>query len=411
MRLRYGIPYWLGNDRRKDVRTYPRQRGELNCDVVIVGGGFTGCATAHSFASAGIDVVTLERSRVGRGSASASTALLMQETDSSFTGLQQRYGIARARAIWRLSADSVAELAALAKHFDCDLEGPQSFHVAMDAAAARQLRREYEARHAAGLPARWLAGKRLEDLSGLRNAAAISSHGNAVVNPYRFTLSLSEAAASLGARIFEHSPALRIAHDGQGVTVTTPSGRVRANHAIIATGFATPEFEPLMARFRMKTTYVVATTRIDRRARARMGDGRTMFWDTDRPYHYFRWTPDGRVLFGGMDREVPTSHTARRSALIDAARALKRTLEARFPESGPFRLAYAWDGLFATTPDGLPYIGPHRRYPRQLFALGYGGNGMTLGFLASQVLLRHVLNRPRKRDALFRFDRFRRRRS
>jgi glycine/D-amino acid oxidase-like deaminating enzyme len=89
---------------------------------------------------------------------------------------------------------------------------------------------------------------------------------------------------------------------------------------------------------------------------------------------------------------------------------LKRTLETRFPWYGPFSLANAWDGLFAITPDGLPYIGPHRRYPGQLFALGYGGNGMTLGFLASQVLLRHLLNRPRKTDALFRFDRFRRQR-
>jgi glycine/D-amino acid oxidase-like deaminating enzyme len=48
---------------------------------------------------------------------------------------------------------------------------------------------------------------------------------------------------------------------------------------------------------------------------------------------------------------------------------------------------YAWEGLFATTPDGLPYIGPHRRYPKHLFALGYGGNGMTFGFLAGALLL------------------------
>jgi len=39
------------------------------------------------------------------------------------------------------------------------------------------------------------------------------------------------------------------------------------------------------------------------------------------------------------------------------------------------------------TPDGLPYVGPHRRYPKHLFALGYGGNGMTFGFLASKLLL------------------------
>jgi glycine/D-amino acid oxidase-like deaminating enzyme len=132
-----------------------------------------------------------------------------------------------------------------------------------------------------------------------------------------------------------------------------------------------------------------------------------MFWDTEQPYHYFRWTPDARVLLGGMDRKVPTSKTARRNALIQAAGALKETLGALFPAGGPFRVSHAWDGLFATTPDGLPYIGPHRRYRRQLFALGYGGNGMTLGFLAGQVLLRYVLNRPLPSDRLFGFNRFR----
>jgi hypothetical protein len=48
---------------------------------------------------------------------------------------------------------------------------------------------------------------------------------------------------------------------------------------------------------------------------------------------------------------------------------------------------FAWEGLFAMTPDTLPYIGPHRRYPRQWFVLGYGGNGMTFGFLAARLLL------------------------
>ena len=64
-----------------------------------------------------------------------------------------------------------------------------------------------------------------------------------------------------------------------------------------------------------------------------------------------------------------------------------------------------WEGLFATTSDGLPFIGPHSRYPRQLFALGYGGNGMTLGYFAAQALVRMVQGRARKDDALFGFDR------
>ena len=65
----------------------------------------------------------------------------------------------------------------------------------------------------------------------------------------------------------------------------------------------------------------------------------------------------------------------------------------------------AWDGTVATTADGLPYIGPHRNFPRHLFALGYGGNGLTLGFLASRILLRQCLGEPAKEDELFAFTR------
>jgi glycine/D-amino acid oxidase-like deaminating enzyme len=67
---------------------------------------------------------------------------------------------------------------------------------------------------------------------------------------------------------------------------------------------------------------------------------------------------------------------------------------------------YAWDGLFAMTPDGLPCIGPHRRYPRHLFALGYGGNGMTLGFLAGRLLLDWYVRGYASDLNLFAFSRF-----
>jgi len=67
----------------------------------------------------------------------------------------------------------------------------------------------------------------------------------------------------------------------------------------------------------------------------------------------------------------------------------------------------AWDGLFATTPDGLPYIGRHSRFPRRLFALGYGGNGMTFGFLAARMLLEQWREIDSPDHALFGFGRFR----
>ena len=68
---------------------------------------------------------------------------------------------------------------------------------------------------------------------------------------------------------------------------------------------------------------------------------------------------------------------------------------------------YAWEGLFAITPDSLPYIGPHRRYPRHAFALGYGGNGMTFAWMAAQILLEQWKGIASSDHQLFSFNRLR----
>jgi glycine/D-amino acid oxidase-like deaminating enzyme len=120
-----------------------------------------------------------------------------------------------------------------------------------------------------------------------------------------------------------------------------------------------------------------------------------MWWDTERPYHYARWTPDHRVLFGGEDRRRKPGR-GRRDATRRGTDALAAPLADAYPRLRDIRPEYAWEGLFATTPDGLPYIGAHRRYPKHLFALGYGGNGMTFGFLAARILHR-MLTASRRR--------------
>jgi glycine/D-amino acid oxidase-like deaminating enzyme len=69
------------------------------------------------------------------------------------------------------------------------------------------------------------------------------------------------------------------------------------------------------------------------------------------------------------------------------------------------KVDFAWEGLFAMTPDSLPYIGPHRRYPGHWFAVGYGGNGMTFGFLAARLPLERWHGVKSRDHALFEFDR------
>jgi glycine/D-amino acid oxidase-like deaminating enzyme len=233
---------------------------------------------------------------------------------------------------------------------------------------------------------------------------AIRTRGNAQLDPYRACLGLLRAARSRGARVFEHSAVRRVAQTRDGVRVVTARGSVSARRVIVATGYATPQFKPLAGRFRMKHTYVLATEPIDSRLRRRLGIGDVMLWDTGRPYHYARWTPDHRLLLGGGDRPV---HASRRGSFAEAARDLRAHFTSRYPLLDDVRIAYGWEGLFAMTPDSLPYIGPHRRYPRHLFALGYGGNGMTFGWLAARLLLDWFRGARSKDLRLFAFNRLR----
>ena len=129
-----------------------------------------------------------------------------------------------------------------------------------------------------------------------------------------------------------------------------------------------------------------------------------MLWDTARPYHYVRWTADRRLLLGGEDRPVKPGARRARSSPRDAQSCASISKSSSRPcaTSASTRRG---KGLFAMTPDSLPYIGPHRRYPRHAFALGYGGNGMTFAALAARILVEQWRGIASPDHALFAFNR------
>jgi glycine/D-amino acid oxidase-like deaminating enzyme len=335
----------------------------------------------------------------------------MKEPDLELAELTKRYGARSSRRIWELGQESVNQFVALLRklRIRCDLESRDVVYYATTAKAAERLRRECALRARSGFDATWLDAGPLRRLTGVAGHGAILSHGSAQFDPFRACVGVVRGAAAAGARVFERSEVQRIERAQRRVRISTRDGTVDADRVVIATGYATPQFRPLAGRFRMYRTYALATEPIGSAQRDDIGLSDVMVWDTERPYHYARWTAKHRLILGGEDRPVRPGHR-RRQQFKTASRDLRAYFEARLPAVATIPTEFAWEGLFAMTADGLPFIGPHRRYPHHWFALGYGGNGMTFGFLAARLLLERWQGIKSADHALLEFARVRNRR-
>jgi gamma-glutamylputrescine oxidase len=246
MRTRYGVSPWIDlfpKSRRPDL---PRLRGEHTSSVVIVGGGLTGCATAHACAAAGIKPIVIEADRLGQGSAGRSAGLLLSDPGPAFRDVVRAHGLRAARQVfesWRRAALDAATLLRRS-NIRCDLDGVDDLVVpARD--GERDLRREHEARTAAGLDARWMATPAARQATSFDVSGAIKLTSGFTLDPYRACLGLAAAARSRGARFFERSRMKNVLVGKKDVTVVIDGGVVRADTVIVTTGTTTAEFRPL----------------------------------------------------------------------------------------------------------------------------------------------------------------------
>lgn len=176
---------------------------------------------------------------------------------------------------------------------------------------------------------------------------------------------------------------------------------IRAKHVVIASGYEAQYWlhQPVAQN---RSSYAYISDPVDPSAMRWLAD--TLLWESARPYLYLRSTGDGRLLVGGEDDEhdVPL----RRDRSVDRkAATLYRKVSRLFPELDA-RPAFSWAGTFAETSDGLPLFGRHPQHgPRVLFALAYGGNGITYSMLGAELLRAQIESRPHPLTELFSFSR------
>ena len=395
---RPGASYWHASFPRSRRPAYPRYRGQTETDVVIIGAGLTGCACAVSFATAGVKVLVLEADRVGIGATVGSAGLIRQDLDASFQRASANLGLRPSRSIWQTMRRASLDFAAALRRMriKCDLAPESLLTLApRDALATKGLRREYQARRDAGLDLSWMTGPAVGREAAVDAGGAIRTHA-AGFDPYRACLGLAAAAVGRGAEIFEGSAARKFRAGRKTIEVITDSGVIKAASAVITTS-AAPGLKSLRRHLRARHTYSVVTERLPAAVRREVGQRTSTLRDASVPPHLLRWIDGERVLFSGAE-QPPIPARAVEKVLVQRTGQLMYELSTIYPPVSGARAEWAWTTAFDDTVDGLPFIGPHRNLPRQLFALGHGRHGEGLAWLAARVLLRHYLQEPARGD-------------
>jgi glycine/D-amino acid oxidase-like deaminating enzyme len=411
--MRYGLRFWDARTPVAKRPSWPRWKPAKGtdgdtADVVIVGGGLTGCACAYALSAAGHRVVLLEASRMASGATAGSAGVLLPAFDGAFADHSALHGLRAARGMWQQARKGTLELAALIKRLGirCDLDSTSAVTFARD---ARYLTRDYTARRTAGLDVTRVVSAALARETGL-SGAAIRTPGVFTFDPVRAALGLAAHAAKRGARLFEHSPVTRVRHlpRGKGVQVRTAAGTITARAAVIATGAPGPLVSQLRRHFSTRDTYIVVTDSMPAAMRKAAGSRKTAMLDAEDPPHTVRWLKEDRAMIAGAD-QAPVASRLKERTLVQRTGQLMYELSLFYPELSGLPPAYAWDAPITTTADGAPFIGPHRNLPGHLFALGFGRHGDGLAWLAARAIVRHFEGEPSKDDALFEFSRQERR--
>lgn len=401
MDLKSGYPFW--SIRNGLMHAFPRLEGDVRCDVAVIGGGITGALVADELVRHGHEVAVLEQREIGWGSTSASTALLQYEIDTPLVDLARRYGKEKAGLAYLACAEAIDLLHERARTLgQVDFRRNDSLYYASRRRDLPALREELRARRDIGLELDWLEPATLWQDYGVRAPGALLSRQAARVDPYRMTYRLLMACQRAGAAVHDRTAVVDVAPASRGVVLRTEDGaQVRAGHVVVAAGYAGQQWlHQRVARNRSSYAFVTDPLRDEEAGALR----HTMMWETARPYLYLRGTADSRVIAGGEDDDIDLP--ARRDRRVLAkANTLQRKIARAMPDLR-LRPVFAWGGTFAETADGLPFFGAHAEHgARVLFAMAYGGNGITYSMLGAGLLRAAIERRAHPLAALFGFGR------
>ncbi|MGZ8998023.1 MAG: FAD-dependent oxidoreductase [Allosphingosinicella sp.] len=377
----HSLSYWMESGPRIQA---PRLEADISCDAVVVGAGIAGLSTAYELSAAGVSVVVIDRGRIGYGMTARTTAHLATELDDFYSELIRVRGEDEARLYYRSQVAAVDRIEAICREegIECGFRRLDGYLIPTEKGPIADLREEYDACQAIGVPVEWADNAPIPDL---RSGRCLRFPGQGRFHPTRYLGGLAAAIEARGGRLFADTAFVGDQETDDGVEIETEGGfTIRAKSAVIATNSPVNDNVAIHPKQKPDRTYAIA----GRVAKGSVPD--VLLWDTYEAYHYVRIEEhsdsEDWLIVGGEDHRSGEAED-----MAERFERLSDWTRRRYPS---FKKAeYSWSGQVLEPIDFMPFSGRNPGSERIYIHTGDSGQGITNGVAGSLAISSMILGR------------------
>jgi glycine/D-amino acid oxidase-like deaminating enzyme len=384
--------FWL--DHPAAPEQAPALTDRIRCDLLVVGGGFSGLWTAllAKENDPSLDVVLVESERIGWAASGRNGGVVSSSLTHGLPNGVERFAD-EMPALTRLGDDNFDAIEAAISRYGIDAEWERNGEITV---ATQPWQVPFLAEYAE-LAEQLGVKTEVWDRDQVRARVASPTYlgavhegdGTAIVNPAKLAWGLADACRTLGVRIYEHTQVTGLDDESGGMVAATPYGQIRAPKVALATNV----FPSLIKRARLYVVpvwdYVLMTEPLSDQQMADIGwRGRQEIGDSANQFHYYRLTADNRILWGGYDaiynfgNGMERRHEQRPETFTKLAGHFFDT----FPQLEGLRFSHVWGGAIDTSTRFCAFWGQAYR-GRVAYVMGYTGLGVGSTRFGAQVML------------------------
>ena len=360
---------------------YPILEGEHQCDVAILGGGFTGVSAALRLIKHGYKVAIVEANRISWGASGRNGGQLIDGFVNDLYKLEKKIGKRGTQIAYQMGIECRDLVLERIKKYsiDCDLRFG-FLDVAMNQGDIDDFHEWIVEKEKNNYPHKmeFIPKERLhEHIGSERYVAGVVNYGNGHLHPINLCIGEARAVTEQGGMIFEQSRVHKIEH-GKRPKLYTEQGVVHARKVIIAGNAYLGNTEPKLAGAVIPAgSYIIATEPLSESLANELLPTNMAVCDQRVGLDYFRLSADKRMLFGGL-----CNYSGRDPKSITGV--LKPKMDRAFPQLADKKVDYEWGGYIGISINRIPQMG--RIENNTYYVQGYSGHGLCPAHIAGNVI-------------------------